>query len=363
MPLKIPANLSFAKSIYPTDAMFSQSLYADPSVERPILIEERKNNGVMASMKAEKDQKPASDIMHNNPTLNQRAFIDPDMDTLVVRFGVDFFGRTKAPHACNDTKFISLVNDFHEAYATIGGFQELAERYVRNLAAGTWLWRNMDLSHAACVTFTIEAETKIEVTVDCFDVPNRMNKPLPADLAAALKPVIDQVAVSLAEGILAKVDVIGRVKLGGSREVYPSQVFPVKMKGGEDEKRGAADVTRMLQSKVIKGERHPFITSEKIGAALRTIDTWHNGFSDPETGVELVSSEEALTVNPYGQNRDINMPLRYGKTAQSLRSCLQGLDKLLIDLVEKPDGVAVRNAAHFIIANLIRGGVMGEKDA
>lgn len=362
MSLKLPSSLAFCKSLNPTDAVFSQGVFSDPSEERPLVVEVRKNLGVMASMKVEAGDKDPEKVMDLNPTLSDRAILDPDCDTLIVRFGVDIVGMTHQPHACNDTRFIALVRDFHDAYAEIGGFRELAERYVRNIASGVWLWRNRTLSHAIEVTFSSDEGAFEPVTVDGFAVPAGFEAELPGEIATALDPMITAVETALRGGGLASMQITGRARMGRGRETYPSQVFPVKEASGADDKRGATDVSRILFHKSVRGVKHAAMHMEKVGAALRAIDTWHNGFTDPETGRVLVKPTRPLVVNPYGQCREVNTALRY-KEAPSFRKLLMEMETITASMVTDPEDEDLQGKAHFVMANLIRGGVMGQKDA
>jgi CRISPR-associated protein Csy3 len=98
--------------------------------------------------------------------------------------------------------------------------------------------------------------------------------------------------------------------------------------------------------------------SQKIGAALRHIDVWHND-----------DSYNAIAVNPYDGVQETGARLRVEKNRGGTDSA-----KSFYALRSKPDDLfsAIANAketngddisgdVHFVMANLVRGGVFGQK--
>ena len=86
------------------------------------------------------------------------------------------------------------------------------------------------------------------------------------------------------------------------------------------------------------------IHSEKIGNAIRTIDNWYT--------IENIESVKApIAVEPYGSVPNRGQAYRISKT---------DFYTLLINWLENED--ISEDDQHFVVANLIRGGVFGGND-
>ena len=93
--------------------------------------------------------------------------------------------------------------------------------------------------------------------------------------------------------------------------------------------------------------------SQKIGAALRHIDIWHGN-----------SEHSAIAVNPYGGVQETGQVLRDSKGAGGAKSfyALRGNPKALFDGIQAAGGSNdIPADVHFVVANLVRGGVFGQK--
>ena len=120
------------------------------------------------------------------------------------------------------------------------------------------------------------------------------------------------------------------VRIGAGQEVFPSQELILD--------RGRGDKSKTLYHvNNIAG-----IHSQKIGNALRTIDTWYEGAD--EMG--------PIAVEPYGSVTTQGKAYRQPK---------QKLDfyNLLDNWIIKDQTPPVEQQ-HFVIATLVRGGVFGE---
>ena len=122
----------------------------------------------------------------------------------------------------------------------------------------------------------------------------------------------------------------GYVRMGAGQEVYPSQEL-ILDKGKSDKSKVLYDV------KGIAG-----MHSQKIGNALRTIDTWY----PDEDGVGPIA------VEPYGSVTALGKAYRQPKQKQDFYNLLDGW------MIK--DQVPAIEQQHYVIATLIRGGVFGE---
>jgi CRISPR-associated protein Csy3 len=88
--------------------------------------------------------------------------------------------------------------------------------------------------------------------------------------------------------------------------------------------------------------------SQKIGNALRTIDTWYPDFDNPETSVGPIAAE------PYGAVTNLGKAFRSPKDRQDFFTFF---DKFA--LTGKLERIEDQ---HYVMAVLVRGGVFGESD-
>ena len=95
--------------------------------------------------------------------------------------------------------------------------------------------------------------------------------------------------------------------------------------------------------------------SQKIGAALRHIDTWHGH-----------KAYNAIAVNPYGGVQETGAVLRAEKnrggedSAKSFYKLRNKPDELLTGIASASSAENLPGEAHFFVANLVRGGVFGQ---
>jgi CRISPR-associated protein Csy3 len=132
-------------------------------------------------------------------------------------------------------------------------------------------------------------------------------------------------------------EVIAYARIGDGQEVYPSQEL-ILDKG---DKKGQKSKTLYHVGNVAA------MHSQKIGNALRTIDTWYpQSEEDGDLG--------PIAVEPYGSVTSQGKAYRQPKEKADFYNLL---DAWVIKDKEPEIGNQL-----FVIATLIRGGVFGEKD-
>lgn len=143
------------------------------------------------------------------------------------------------------------------------------------------------------------------------------------------------IAQALAGEQYLLLDVVAFARIGAGQEIFPSQELIL------DRARG--DKSKTLYS--IGEEKHAAIHSQKIGNALRTIDTWYPA---PEDGSDL----GPIAVEPYGSVTTQGTAYRQPKQKVDFYNLL---DNWLL----KDQAPSIENQ-HFVMATLIRGGVFGD---
>jgi len=246
-------------------------------------------------------------------------------------FTLRVLGGTGTPSACNDAAYKARVQETVQGYVKAQGFGELAGRYAYNLANGRFLWRNR-----------IGAE-QVQVIVEhlkdgaadkswTFDALELSLRGFAASGTAAGQ--LGELAGLIASGLAGTAHVLLRVtayvRIGAGQEVFPSQELILE--------RGRGDKSKTLyQVGGIAG-----IHSQKIGNAIRTIDTWY-----PEA-----ETLGPIAVEPYGSVTTQGKAYRQPKEKVDFYNLLDNW--MLKDKAPDVDN------QHYVMAVLVRGGVFGE---
>jgi CRISPR-associated protein Csy3 len=336
--IKTASVLAFERKIDPSDALLSAGRWSERSKSDawvPVAVREKSVRGTISNRLKTKDQDPARlDASIQSPNLQRVdvATLPADADTLRVYFTLRVLGGAGTPSACNDADYQAKLLQTVAAYVGQHGFDALAKRYAANIANGRFLWRNR-----------VGAEA-IEVVV------NRL-KGGAADrtwkfdaLALSLRSFDDtadvtSLAQAIAEGLSGRghvlLEVIAHVRVGQGQEVFPSQEL-ILDKGNE--KKGQKSKTLYSVKDVAA------IHSQKVGNALRTIDTWYPDSSDLGP----------IAVEPYGSVTSQGKAYRQPKQSVDFYS--------LLDAWVLKDKTPAVEQQHYVMANLIRGGVFGEAE-
>ena len=335
--LKTASVLAFERKLDPSDALLFAGDWAarsDSGKWAPIALREKSVRGTISNRLKGGAQDPAKlDAAIQNPNLQtvDVATLPATADTLKVQFTLRVLAGTGQPSACNDAAYRQKLLATVDGYVQQHGFEELAQRYAANLANGRFLWRNR-----------IGAE-QVEVTV--AHIENGQSKSgwtfnalshslLDLKAPAAESQALSELAALMADGLAGNAHVLLQitafVRIGAGQEVFPSQEL-ILDKGASKKSKTLYDVGSVAA-----------IHSQKIGNALRTIDTWY-----------AESSENGpIAVEPYGSVTTQGRAYRQPKEKQDFYTLLDGW--IIKDKTPDVD------QQHFVIATLIRGGVFGE---
>jgi CRISPR-associated protein Csy3 len=339
--LKTASVLAFERKLDPSDALFSAGKWGERSHGEKwvaVTVREKSVRGTISNRLATKDQDPAKlDASIQSPNLQtvDVATLPNDADTLRVRFTLRILGGAGTPSACNNADYQVKLQGTVQQYATEVGFAELARRYASNLANGRFLWRNR--MGAEQIEVQIRQLAHGEAAQSwTFDALGFSLRDFTADSPALgeLAKVIEQ---GLAGETHALLEVVAYVRMGDGQEVYPSQELILD----RGDKKGQKSKTLYHVGDVAG------IHSQKIGNALRTIDTWYP--ADAENG-----NIGPIAVEPYGSVTSQGKAYRQPKQKADFYN-------LLDDWVLKDKAPEIGDQ-HYVMATLIRGGVFGEKD-
>ena len=329
--------LAFERKLDPSDAVFHAGRWDDRAQShawQPVTVRAKSVRGTISNRLKAKDQDPAKlDAAIENPNLQtvDVAALPAEADTLKVQFTLRVLGGAGTPSACNSAAYQAKLLATVQGYVQQHGFGELARRYAANLANGRFLWRNR--AGAEQVEVTVEQMQNGQAAHTwCFDALALNTRAVGAINTEAKG--LDELGQAMAAGLAGSQHLLLRitalVRQGAGQEVFPSQELIL-----DKEK---ADKSKTLYH--VDGVAA--IHSQKIGNAIRTIDTWYEGAE--ELG--------PIAVEPYGSVTTQGKAYRQPK---------QKLDfYTLLDNWLLKDQVPPVEQQHFVMAVLIRGGVFGD---
>lgn len=261
-----------------------------------------------------------------------------------------FAAATKAGADKQDEKdFRQGFKDFVEKAKESDGIKEVARRYVRNIVNGRWLWRNRVIAENILIKVSKanlhdnSQSVKSYEKIAEFKALDYGLKSF-ADVSADEQKIADIIVKGMRGDVSANLHVEAILDFGmGAVEVFPSQNYL------EDKPKGFS--RSLYQINPVKPERQAkdnqflgqaAIRDQKIGNALRTIDTWYPEF--------LENDAKPIPVEPNGASLDAQQFFRVGKEKVS------GFDILKEIRTLDPNS----EKGMFMIACLIRGGVYSE---
>lgn len=333
--------LAFERKLDPSDALFHAGLWAgrdQPLGWAPVSVKAKSVRGTISNRLKTKDADPAKlDAAIQNPNLQtvDVAALPAEADTLRVSFTLRVLGGAGVPSACNNADYKSKLEQTLAGYKTAHGFAELARRYACNLANGRFLWRNRVGAESVEVRVAqlVDGSAQRNWTFDALSLPLRDFDAAAQAAGSALAELAQLVEKGLSGSRHVLLQVTAFVRLGFGQEVYPSQELILD--------RGRSDKSKTLYSVAEVAGMH----SQKIGNALRTIDTWYP------------VAAEALDLGPIAVEP-------YGSVTTEGRAYRQPKQK--VDFYTLLDNWVLRDQApapgdqHFVMATLIRGGVFGD---
>lgn len=325
--------LAFEKKLIPSDAcMYSMKWDGELSEDapaEPIRLTEKAVRGTISNrMKPAQAEDPAklnANIQKPNLQLVDTASLGPEDNTLKVVFTLKVLPNAWEPSACNSEEHRKAIEAIGREYMKETGFKELARRYALNLANGRFLWRNrVGAREISVVVREIYGSRRWVFDAYAYDLRGMATK----------DPKIDELAADIADALCGRftsllLEVTAYAKLGNGQEVYPSQELILNK-------------TDHSKSKVLYHVNGTAaIHAQKLGNALRTIDTWYPKYSKDGIG--------PIAVEPYGAVTGMGKAYRLPKDKTDFYSLFDAWSQ-----GKKPDRI---EDEHYVMAVLVRGGV------
>ena len=335
--LKTASVLAFERKLDPSDALLFSGAWADrnnASNWSEITLREKSVRGTISNRLKAKDQDPTKiDAAIENANLQtvDIAALDSQHDTLQMRFTLRVLAGAGTPSACNNADYQQKLQQTVQGYVQEQGFSELAKRYASNLANGRFLWRNRMGAEQVEVQVARLVEGQAAQTY-CFNSLDFSLRNFESN-----SPELEQLAETISKGLAEEEHVLLEItafaRLGAGQEVFPSQELILD--------RGRGDKSKTLYQVGNIAALH----SQKVGNALRTIDTWY-----PVEEDQLALGP--IAIEPYGSVTTQGKAYRQPKKKMDFYN--------LLDAWLLKDQVPAVEQQHYVMAILIRGGVFGD---
>lgn len=331
--------LAYEKKLVPSDAyMYGTTWENRNEAAVPLLLIEKSVRGTISnrlkSTIANNQDKLDAKVEKPNLQRVDSCALGEGQDTLKLSFTLKVLSGVEEPSACNNADFKMSYTNVAKAYIEKYGFTELASRYAANLANGRFLWRNRVGAE--------KLEVQVKVLNDdidkvwCFDSKSIGLRSF-KNSDEQVKELEDLIAEALSgkkEFLLLEVNAFSQ--MGKSQEVYPSEELVLDKSNSKNKK------SKILYHVKNTAAMH----SQKIGNALRTIDTWYPKYEEVGHG--------AIAIEPYGSVTNLGVAYRNPKEKTDFYT--------LFDKYARGEALEKEEEEHYVMAVLVRGGVFGESD-
>lgn len=320
--------LAFERSLDISDAIFAQQNSQDDKKLTPVRLSQKSVRGTISNrLKNATANDPAkldTEIQKPNLQTVDVAALDADKDTLVVKWSCKVLPFLGAPSVCNDINYQEELTKITQSYIKSVGMKTLAKRYAINILNGRWLWRNR--MAAEQISIAIYRKDNDKPIIEINDIKQYQLNSFDYDDKS-----VNELTSLIEAGLLGEEFVIfniqAKLKMGLGQEVYPSQELILDT---------GKEKSKVLYEKNEQAAMH----SQKIGNAIRTIDTWYDE-----------KAEFPIAIETYGAVTTMGHAFRQPKQKHDFYTLF---DNWVLK-GEKPS----LEQQHYVIAVLIRGGVFG----
>ena len=325
--------LAFEKKLVPSDGYMYAAKWENKDDVVPLKLVEKSVRGTISnrlkSTIANDPLKLNAEVEKPNLQRVDSCALGEKYDTLKLHFTLKVLGGIEEPSACNSPEFLEKYQAAIKDYIEKEGFQELGCRYALNLANARFLWRN----RVGAEVIEVVVKDTLSERVWNFDAKNFDLRSMESENSnvASLGEAIAG-ALSGKENFLM-FDIVAYAKLGTAQEVYPSEELVFD--------KGKGEKSKILYEVDGIAAMH----SQKLGNALRTIDTWYDAFD---------KEKRVIAVEPYGAVTNLGRAFRNPKNKEDFFT--------LFDKFIEGGEVDDVDDLRYVMAVLVRGGVFGESD-
>ncbi len=328
--LETASVLAFERKLDMSDGVFWQLNSQTDTAPRPIDVREKSVRGTISNrlknVIANDPVKLDAETEKANLQTVDVAALDADNDTLLVKWSCKVLPFTGRPNVCNNQAYQAKLLEIVNTYITNHGVTEVSKRYAANIANARWLWRNRLGAQSIQVTGKCQFNGAETVIVFNDAIERSLQSFNQSDEKLSQLQQLIEAGLNGSAFIILNIEAKAIVGLG--QEVYPSQELILD--------------TGKKKSKVLyQINQQAGMHSQKIGNAIRTIDTWYGD-----------NVQFPIAIEPYGAVTTLGTAFRKPKPDKNDFYTL--FDNWILK-----DQVPSVEQQHYIIAVLIRGGVFG----
>ena len=326
----IASVLAFEKRMVPSDGYMYETRWDVRQEEKtPIRLAEKSVRGTISNrLKNAVKNDPAklnAEVEKANLQTVDSASLSMECDTLKLCFTLKFLP-VQHPSACNNEEHYQKINSMIQAYKDRYGFTELAKRYAFNIANGRFLWRNRVGAERIEIIVTAK-ELEAQWVFNAYDYSLRDFDDEDTNVLALASCIANALCGTKPYLFL---EVEANVLLGRGQEGYPSEELVLDKKGKKSKILYAVNDTAAMHS-------------QKLGNALRTIDTWYPEYDDVL---------RPIAIEPYGAVTNLGKAYRTGTSKKDFYT--------LFDKYSVGEALECEEDEHYVMAVLVRGGVFGQ---
>lgn len=326
----IASVLAFEKRMVPSDGYMYETQWAVRQEEKtPIRLAEKSVRGTISNrLKNAVKNDPVklnAEVEKANLQTVDSASLSMECDTLKLCFTLKFLP-VQQPSACNNEEHYQKINGMIQTYKDRYSFTELAKRYAFNIANGRFLWRNRVGAEQIEIIVTAK-ELEAQWVFNAYDYSLRDFDDKDDNVLALANCIADALCGTKPYLFL---EVEANVLLGHGQEVYPSEELVLDKKSEKSKILYAVNDTAAMHS-------------QKLGNALRTIDTWYPEYDDVL---------RPIAIEPYGAVTNLGKAYRTGTSKKDFYT--------LFDKYSVGETLECEEDEHYVMAVLVRGGVFGQ---
>ena len=330
--------LAFEKKLVPSDGYMYGTNWDNLNNTTPLKLVEKSVRGTISNRLqdsiANDPMKLNAEVEKANLQRVDSCSLSENQDTLKLHFTLRVLGNIMEPSACNESEFLKLYQEAIKSYIDKFGFEELGKRYALNLANARFLWRNrVGAGKIKVIIKEVVEDRDSNGSSWEFDAKSYPLKKFNIDDEQVLdlgKKIADTLS---GDSNYLLLDIEAYAKIGDAQEVYPSEELILD--------KGQGKKSKVLYEVDGIAAMH----SQKLGNAIRTIDTWYS---------EFVQEQRAIAIEPYGAVTNLGRAFRNPKNKEDFFT--------LFDKFVKGNEELEDEQLHYVMAVLVRGGVFGESD-
>ncbi|WP_067516656.1 type I-F CRISPR-associated protein Cas7f/Csy3 [Endozoicomonas ascidiicola] len=349
----LPTILTYEKSLAPSVALMFAKTYDNKKV--PIEVYDAKGRGAQTTFTACHGTKD-TDLGEWLPVRQDICHLPHDASELIIEFPLKYSPNSMKPGSCNVADWTTLLKEMALLYGEKGGYLYQAYCQMDALFQAVPFWRNKDA----------ESMTLRVMNISDSILPPYVFTNLPCsidELIGSDKQQLDSLIKNIESALTGKrnflrLRVIAELKKDILEEVHPSQQFIEKLPEAKKEylhRQGRYQKSRQYVSYNLGNFRQAMLRPTKIGAGLRP-DRWNDVAKEVPVSVYGLDPESHAAIRGRGTKND------FYTLISNIKKHIETLRAFDGDMFNDESILTLGNI-HFIMANLIKGGVYNRESS